>query len=343
MRTKPDLTEIKTISIVLAIFSVLLTTGFFIGMHFMLSKQHNTTDTAAIGQAGDAVGGLIGTAIAGVTIYLVWLTFRLQKTQLDHTKRELELTRGYLEKQQFESTFFNMLSMINTIGENISVNTGTEPLTNIQNVKLIKGSDFYKLVIKRMQESYYTAPAEGANPIFNYIGKRIHDIEPENVNFPYNHMAYNFNAANALLYDRAHITAWAGENIEQYCGFLYDYWFEEFDTVQAHLFRYIFRTMKFAIQSREKMKDEDWYVGLIQAQLSNYQLAVMFYSGISEVSKNKEGDAQFRLWADKYGLFQNIEPDYLLEKEHCKFYPATRFKCLGNLLPDKYNWNNGEL
>ena len=56
------------------------------------------------GELGDFIGGLLGTAIAGITCWLVYVTYKSQK-------EELKLARETTEKQQFESTFFNLVSI----------------------------------------------------------------------------------------------------------------------------------------------------------------------------------------------------------------------------------------
>ncbi|MBC7381613.1 MAG: hypothetical protein H7296_01315 [Bacteroidia bacterium] len=123
------------------------------------------------------------------------------------------------------------------------------------------------------------------------------------------------------------IIEWTKENMEDYFGFLCMYWYYENDTQLGHLFRYIFNAMKFAIKERkEHFNDENYYIKLIKAQLSNYQLAVMFYSGLSPVSLNKAGQSEFRDLADEYEIFQNIDSLHLLSIDHYKFYPKTHFK-----------------
>lgn len=53
-------------------------------------------------ELGDFIGGLLGTVIAGITCWLVYITYKSQK-------EELKLARETTEKQQFESTFFNLI------------------------------------------------------------------------------------------------------------------------------------------------------------------------------------------------------------------------------------------
>ncbi|MBC7381614.1 MAG: hypothetical protein H7296_01320 [Bacteroidia bacterium] len=74
-----------------------------------------------LGLSGDFFGGIVGTIIAGATLWYLVRTFELQK-------KELTETRNFLQKQNFESTFFKIMDMIHTIGKDFSAN---EPLVEI--------------------------------------------------------------------------------------------------------------------------------------------------------------------------------------------------------------------
>jgi hypothetical protein len=101
------------------------------------------------GDYGSFVGGLLGTLIGGVTVYLVYRTYRLQQDELKMsreelvlTRKELELTRGQLGIQNFEVTFFNMLTMFSKISDGIKISDGEE-------------RDLFKTGIEMMNDLYH--------------------------------------------------------------------------------------------------------------------------------------------------------------------------------------------
>lgn len=59
-------------------------------------------DTDKYNELGDFIGGLVGTFFSNIAVYLLYNTYQDQR-------RELSATRTLVLKQQFESTFFNML------------------------------------------------------------------------------------------------------------------------------------------------------------------------------------------------------------------------------------------
>lgn len=341
MKTGTQLKSIKLITLCLIYFTAFL----FIGMYFLLVKESETSDTAAWGQSGDWIGGTIGTIIAGVTVYFVWQTFSLQRRALKKSKKELKMTRDFLHKQQFESTFFNMMAMINTLQKDISYPDHTHfagiltgRLIEDNGEKAYTGAYFFRYISKLLWNLYrknnqgeITPRIAQSQIIKDYLAERIEEMDSE----------MSIIDKETHRFDESKLNAWLNDNEKSYCGLLYEFVFENTHTQIAHYFRYIYRTMRFAVEAKSEIIDPHNYIGLIQAQLSNHQLAVMYYSGLSEVSKNAKGKPKFWKWADKYGLFQNIEPEYLMDgKEHCRFYPRTEFKCLGNKTYSKWKEEN---
>lgn len=109
-----------------------------------INKEH-------LGQFGDFVTGVVGSiwALAGVILFYVALTeqrkdfntnrialskqidalnlqakeFSLQRTELEQSRKIFETQSKTLKKQQFESTFFSMLSVFSDNLKNIEMNS----------------------------------------------------------------------------------------------------------------------------------------------------------------------------------------------------------------------------
>lgn len=130
---------------------------------------------------------------------------------------------------------------------------------------------------------------------------------------------------------------WVMDHSEEYCGLVYERVFEETGTQLGHFFRYIINAIEFAEEERKKANDAKRYINLIQAQLSNYQLSVMFYNLLSSVSLNAQGEKRAKELVDNYGLLKNIHESHLIDKSHCAFFPKTKFKFLGNRTYGEYS------
>jgi hypothetical protein len=273
-------------------------------------------DLENLSYLGGFIGGVIGTGIALIVFIYVKKTYNLQE-------QELRSTKEYIKKQQFETTFFNMLNMVNNIIDGISYNY--DDAHKNRNIVVV-GNDFFKYFMDRMSMNYGAIYPEFVE-FNNFITIEINKLEPNNPDYQFHGFVHGFaTGATNILPEPTIINGWKSEHQIEFVGLVYKYWYLKTDTQLGHLFRYIYNTMTFANDSWDDFETQERYIKLIQAQLSNYQLAVMFYSGISPVSRNTEGDDKFRQLADKFGIFQNMEATYLLDISHFDYYPETKFK-----------------
>lgn len=73
----------------------------------------------------------------------------------------------------------------------------------------------------------------------------------------------------------------------------------------GHYFRVLYRIYKYIDDS--SVKNKDFYSGIVRAQLSSYELIVMFYNCLSE------DGAKFKKYAEKYALFENMSENIIDE------------------------------
>ncbi len=86
----------------------------------------------------------------------------------------------------------------------------------------------------------------------------------------------------------------------------YEAAFQKYNSDLAHYFRFIYRIMKFIDESNVANKKE--YTGIFRAQLSNPELAMLFYNG------NSEHGINFKPLAEKYALFDNLDLSSLINR-----------------------------
>lgn len=85
-------------------------------------------------------------------------------------------------------------------------------------------------------------------------------------------------------------------------------------------FRHLYHILKYVDES--KIENRKKYTDIIQAQMSDNELYVTFYNGISEY-----GNKRFLPMLDKYYFFENIRSRGEIFDKHKKFfYPKTPFK-----------------
>lgn len=67
---------------------------------------------------------------------------------------------------------------------------------------------------------------------------------------------------------------------------------------------------------------------MLQSQLSDEELALLFYDAISPYGKNKNGEYVFFDMLEASEMLENISERVLINRSHTKFYPLTKFKFL---------------
>ncbi|WP_079480581.1 putative phage abortive infection protein [Halobacillus salinus] len=104
------------------------------------SRGFNVKDLSSLGAVGDFFGGSTIGLLSIASILFIIHTISIQSKELSMQREELELTRNEMKRtreeyevtnetmklQQFESTFFNMMLLLDNIVKSISVGSGDE-------------------------------------------------------------------------------------------------------------------------------------------------------------------------------------------------------------------------
>lgn len=96
----------------------------------------------------------------------------------------------------------------------------------------------------------------------------------------------------------------------------------------GYFFRYIYNLLKFIKEQNNKMINKSRYINLLQSQLSDEELCLIFYDAISPYGKNKKGEDMFYNMLEESEMLENISEKILISRSHAKFYPLTKFKFL---------------
>lgn len=86
----------------------------------------------------------------------------------------------------------------------------------------------------------------------------------------------------------------------------------------GHYFRHLYHIIKFVKTS--DIDDKRRYTTFVRAQLSSYELALLFYNGLSEHGREK-----FKPLIEEFALFKNLPPKILLKRTHRQLYEAGAY------------------
>lgn len=92
----------------------------------------------------------------------------------------------------------------------------------------------------------------------------------------------------------------------------YDTFYNDHQERLGHYFRYLYNIYRYI--ETEAGDKKELYSRLIRAQLSNYELALLFYNGLSSFG------AKFKPLMEKYKLLDNLPLDLLIYSEHHDLY-----------------------
>lgn len=90
------------------------------------------------------------------------------------------------------------------------------------------------------------------------------------------------------------------------------------DADLGHYFRHLYHIVKFVDANSNNPKT---YTNFIRAQLSSYELLMLFYNCISEYGRDK-----FKPLIEKYSLLKNMPKDSVFNTDHLNFYKDKAYK-----------------
>lgn len=215
-------------------------------------------EISKLGTVGDFFGGTSGPLLAFASFVLLIATYRLQCKDLQLTREELSLTReelaatarefneqnNTLRIQRFENTFFQMLSLHNSIVDNI----------------VCDDLDHYK----------------GRKAFYSF----------------YNHLKNKYFGMGKQTTEEMELKILANSYTE---------FFNVHQATIGHYFRNMYHILKFIdetplIETADKLR----YVAILRAQLSTYELLLLFYNALSPF-----GSERFKPLIDKYKLIDD--------------------------------------
>ena len=186
---------------------------------------------------------------------------RLQRVELRGQREQMEAHNRALLKQNFESTFFQLLRLHTEI-------TRAVDITNV-NPPIIGRECFEK---------------------FNQEFRDYHRQTP------------------VTLSAEARVDA------------AYDAFYEAWQSDVGHYFRSLYNLIKFVHRSAEA--DKHFYTSLVRAQLSTYELTMIFYNCISH-----KGREHFKPLVNEYGLLKALPPALIVDQDALmSLYEARAFQ-----------------
>lgn len=86
-----------------------------------------------LGLLGDSIGGILNPLIAGVALYVLTKTLKMQQKEFKQVKQSMEKQSNQIDRQNFESLFFQLINMKNKVLEDLRVDDSLNSIVNNSN------------------------------------------------------------------------------------------------------------------------------------------------------------------------------------------------------------------
>lgn len=230
---------------------------------------------------GDLYGAL-NTLFSGFAFLGIIASIFIQAEELNDTRREIaKQTEQFksqtdaLNKQNFENTYFKLLSLNSEILKLVSVD--------------------------------YTINEFGERKRYSGQGREA-----------FKKLSDAFNTYGRVNYQYA-------------IGFCFELFHRDVEDVLGHYFRAVYQCLKLIDSSLLCHYQKKEYANMLRAQMSKYELELLFYNCISKLGCDK-----FRPLLEKYEFFEHLSSDFNINKEYLLYYKISVFGFSNRKYFEKY-------
>lgn len=275
---------------------------------FYIAFGLNNKEIIKLEQA-ESIGTVMAALISLVGIVLLYKTYKSQQQELRATQEALRL-------QKTDSAFFNMLSLLQEIIKAMSDNV----VKNREGYERIEGRAYLRKALEKLHGHFehHTInmrpnPTTGRfnffNPSVYFITGKEEDKDTEIVNYEHS-------------FSHKELLAEVAKKYEEF--------YKDHQQNLGHYFRYVYNIIKYILDTSNRLSREDQkrYLGILQSQLSNDEMGLIFYNVLSKHGRSSKGEYKFLRLLDDHGLLENMDGQSLKEEWHHWFFPQTTFKFL---------------
>tara|TARA_R110002050_G_scaffold100607_2_gene208373 strand:- start:21901 stop:22779 length:879 start_codon:yes stop_codon:yes gene_type:complete len=275
---------------IIGIFSVILIIVLWFLTYFYL-KDLEPNDRGTLGDMFGTINALFsGLAFAGIifTILLQRRELKYQREELQATRREFTIQNKTLKSQKFENTFFGLMDLHNRIVNDIDYKVGDDIGRPIE---IIKGRDVFCIASSELRSNL--------NNNLNNISLERSYLKMYGLhNTDFGHYFRNLYRIFKIIHQTEFVS------MSEIVDFNYDD--EELDIDELY----------YELNFKEKYK----YSSIMRAQLSDYELFILFYNCLTKLSK------KFKPLVEEYSLLKTLPKHFIKDVEHLKFYKSKAFE-----------------
>jgi hypothetical protein len=333
-------------SVGIALFTLLF--GIVIILLFSLVSPFNDwsfhTDPELFGLYGNFIGGFVGTLFSLVAVLLLYKTLIAQQKSLIKQDEVLSNQKLTSDIERFETTFFNLLKTQQEITDNIksyfhSLNANISTVAHT-----VQGREFFAYskrellrIWKVIESDKYLGAFDEDN--VQYIQHQIEELYDQNNpeytydgDAKYAEQAIIVNEKLKLAIKQYSISKdyWEkihNSDIRKKLEAIYGLFFQRHHYVIGHYYRHLYHIISF-VKDFEKSHVEftgrsQKYIDFIQAQMSSFEMMLLFYNAISF--------PKLLTLLIEFNFLENLVIEDLIDKSH-NCIDGIKLKSRKNLL-----------
>lgn len=310
--------------------------GFLVIIFFILSSPFNDwsfdRNATLFGLYGDFIGGFIGTVFTLAGFFLLYKTLTTQQEAI--TQQE-----SVSRQDRFEGTFFNLLKNQNDIANDIkayfySLKGFATEITNT-----VAGRDFFIYSKRELRDIWNSLTSQKYLGYYDeetaqYAQMEVDELyNPESSSFTHpddaregeNEILYKTRLSQINKNYGIDKTVWESVkemNMQKKLNLLYKIYFQKYHYVAGHYFRHLYHILDFAEITKLKQismasdpntiteisENFKKYVSFIQAQMSSFELMLLFYNALSFPKTLK--------LVKTYDFLENLAIEDLIDESH---------------------------
>jgi hypothetical protein len=321
-----------SISLLAIVAGIIISYSFYNALtpFLRIAEPGDELDMNATGMIGDFIGGVVGPILSFVGVLLFFLALRLQSKELGLQIKELADTRSVFIRQQFESTFFNLLQTQQDIRQKFEADVA----------ETIHGKETLFESIRSSMHGMHSHIRHHLNAIEKIYDRTDIDVEKKDyysVTDKLTLQKYIEHDDYTVLYKPMNLIRVIYGKVDNSHGDKLGHYFRNL----YHILSYINDNERFEVQQAirdrtidnkivnigfEEVVDSEFleeleiieyrhnkYAAFVQAQMSSVELFQLFYNALFY--------PKMKALIHRYDFLENLNADDLLDKERdLKFY-----------------------
>ena len=289
-------------------------------------------DATLLALYGDFIGGFVGSLFVLASIILLYLTLMAQKEALDAQKNSLDTQQTAINRERFETTFFNLLETQQKITDNILARIHYVRGIEKPTFEDVAGRKFFDKASRELREIYKAVSHR------NYLGCHFYHFEEafheKNEDTfqcldqdEQDILTHKFKEDRRIVYTNyvyeISLKDWEylNSNDDKMREYTYYRFFMNYHSIIGHYFRHLYNILKFIEEYQKrrienKKEDEQdinndclQYARFIQAQMSSQELVLLHYN--SSLFPNMKDLVK------KYEILDNLYEEDLFDNQTC--------------------------